>query len=169
VTTLHLLRHAKSSWSDDGLADHDRPLAPRGERAARRLAAHLRQQRISPSTVLCSSARRAHDTLALVAPAFGPETEISVEDELYAAPSEALLRRLHRISAGTESVMLIGHNPGLQDLAVALARGGAGLQRLAQRYPTGALATLRIRAGVPWPNLGPGDADLAGLVVPREL
>jgi phosphohistidine phosphatase len=168
MTTLHLLRHAKSSWADDRLADRDRPLAPRGERAARRLAEHLRQQRISPSKVLCSTARRARDTLALVAPAFGPGTEVSLEDGLYAASGESLLRRLRRVPAGTESVMLVGHNPGLQDLAVTLARGGAELGRLATRYPTAALATLRLRDGVTWPDLGPGDADLAGLVVPRD-
>jgi phosphohistidine phosphatase len=168
VKTLHLLRHAKSSWADTGLADHDRPLAPRGRRSAQKIAEHLRQQSVSPATVLCSSAIRSRETLALVAPALGRKTTIEVEDELYAAPVEALLQRLRRIPDLITSVMLIGHNPGLQDLALTLAGRGAKLERLREGFPTAALVTLRIPAAS-WRELGPGDAELVDYVVPREL
>jgi phosphohistidine phosphatase len=138
VKTLYLLRHAKSSWADTGVSDHDRPLTPRGQRAAQEMAKHLRQQGVSPVTVLCSSASRTRETLALVTPAFGRRTKIQVEDELYAAPAEALLERLRRMPERITSAMLIGHNPGLQDLALALAGHGAMLERLREVFPSGA-------------------------------
>jgi phosphohistidine phosphatase len=168
VKTVYLLRHAKSSWADTGLADYDRPLAPRGRRAAQKMAKHLRRQRVSPETVLCSSASRSRETLALVAPALGRNTKIQVEDELYGAPAEALLQRLRRIPDLTASVMLIGHNPGLQGLALTLAGHGAKLESVTEGFPTAALVTLRILAAT-WRELGSGDAELVDFVVPREL
>lgn len=168
MKTLHLLRHAKSSWADTRLADHDRPLAPRGQRAAQKMAKHLRQQGVSPATVLCSSAIRSREKLALVTPALGKKTKIEVEDALYAAPVEALLQRLRRIPDLMTSVMLIGHNPGLEDLALMLAGHGAKLERLREGFPTAALVTLRIPEAR-WRELGPGDAELVDYVVPREL
>jgi phosphohistidine phosphatase len=166
--TLYLLRHAKSSWADTGLADHDRPLAPRGRRAAQKMAKHLRRQSVSPETVLCSSAKRSRETLALIAPALGRTTKIQVEDELYAAPAEALLQRLRRIPDLTASVMLIGHNPGLQDLALTLAGHGAKLDSVTEGFPTAALVTLRSPIAS-WSELGPGEAELVDFVVPRAL
>jgi phosphohistidine phosphatase len=168
VNTLHLLRHAKSSWADTGLADHDRPLTPRGRRAAKKMAKHMRQHGVLTATVLCSSASRSRETLALVAPALGRKTKIQVEDGLYAAPAEALLQRLRRIPDLTASVMLIGHNPGLQDLALMLAGHGVKLKLLREGLPTAALVTLRIPAAS-WRELGPRDAELVDFVVPRDL
>jgi phosphohistidine phosphatase len=168
MKTLYLLRHAKSSWADTAIGDQDRPLAPRGHRAADKVANHLLQQGAAPAIVLCSSARRARDTLALVAPAFGKATEHVVEEGLYAASAAELLRRLRRIPDRTPSVMIIGHNPGLQDLAVTLAAHGALLERLREGFPTTALAVLQspIKS---WRELGPGNAKLIDFVVPREL
>lgn len=168
MKNLHLLRHAKSSWPDTGVDDHDRPLSPRGRRAAKKMAKHLRQQGLSPAMVLCSSAIRSRETLALIAPALSKKTKIQVEDELYAAPVEALLQRLRRVPDLIASVMLIGHNPGLQDLALTLAGRGAKLERLREGFPTAALITLRIPAGS-WREFGPGDAELVDYVVPGEL
>ena len=170
MKVLYLLRHAKSSWDDSGLADRDRPLAPRGRKAAARIAAHLRAERIEPAVVLCSSAVRTRQTLDAILPALEGAPEILIEDDLYAAGAESLLARIRAVPAAAPSVLLIGHNPGMADLAFALAGGGDGaaLQRLREGFPTGALATLAI-AHAGWAELGDGDAELAAYVVPREL
>ena len=114
---LLLLRHAKSSWDDPALADHDRPLAPRGRRAAKLIGEHLRENQIGVSLVLCSSARRARETLDLVQ----TPGEVLIERELYGASADELLARLRRVPDQRGTVMLIGHNPAIEDLAVGLA------------------------------------------------
>jgi phosphohistidine phosphatase len=167
VKTVHLLRHAKSSWSDTEVADHDRPLAPRGQSDARQLAKRLGPHGIAPALVLCSSARRSQDTLGLIAGSLPRKTKILVEDELYAAPAEALLQRLRRIPDAIPSTLLIGHNPGLQDLGLTLAGHGPGLEPLRERFPTCALVTVRIRA-VTWRELEPGSGEVIDYLIPRE-
>src|SRR3954454_11353376 len=126
---LLLLRHAKSSWKDRELADHDRPLAPRGRRATKLIAEHLRQQSVMPAVVLCSSARRTRETLERIAPALGEEVPVRIERELYAASEQGLLERLRGLEDGVESVLVIGHNPGLQRLRASLPGGRAGARR----------------------------------------
>jgi phosphohistidine phosphatase len=168
MKTIYLLRHAKSSWADTGINDLDRPLALRGQRAAQKIANHLRRQGVSPAILLCSSARRARETLALVAPAFGSATEHAVEEGLYAASAAQLLGRLRRIPDRTASVMIIGHNPGLQDVAVTLVGHGAWLERLREGFPTAALAVLRSPIAS-WSELRPREAELIDFVVPRGL
>ena len=163
-----LLRHAKSSWSDPGLADLDRPLAPRGERAARRIAEHLSRSEIRPSLVLCSPARRARQTLEAIEPSLGGTSLVELASELYAASAEALLERLRAVPDSADSVLLIGHNPGLEQLALALAERGADLPRLREKFPTGALATIVV-GGESWAGLEPGSGELVDYVVPREL
>lgn len=165
--TIYLLRHAKSSWSDSALPDHERPLAPRGRRAAKVIAKHVRQAGIEPELVLCSSAERTRETLELVRHALG-DAPVQIEDELYTASSDRLLERLRAVGDEVASVMLIGHNPALQDLALALASTGAELERLHAKFPTAALATLVVPGGS-WSGLAAGDAELAAYVVPREL
>jgi phosphohistidine phosphatase len=164
---LHLLRHAKSSWKDTGLADHDRPLAGRGRRAATAIARHLQEQRIEPELILCSTARRARETLDRVQPALGTPT-IRVERDLYAASADALLERLRSVPDAIESVMLIGHNPGLQELALDLARRSDSVRELEAKYPTAALATLAIQVAS-WHELDRDTAELVALVRPRDL
>jgi phosphohistidine phosphatase len=161
--TLFLLRHAKSSWEDPGLADHDRPLAPRGRRAAKLIAEHLRREGVGPSLVLCSSARRARETLDRVA----PDGEARIEGELYGASATDLLARLRRVPGGVESVMLIGHNPAIHALAVRLACSGPTRPALERKFPTGALATLAFDGD--WQGLQAGTARLVAFVRPREL
>jgi phosphohistidine phosphatase len=165
--TLYLLRHAKSSWDDPGRPDRDRPLAPRGVRAGERMARHLSEAGVTPQLVLCSAAVRARQTLELVRPALGG-AEVRMEDDLYAAPAGQLLARLHAVPEAVADVLLVGHNPGLQDLALELAARGAALPELAAKFPTGALATLRIRDAA-WAELDDGDAELTALAVPRRL
>jgi phosphohistidine phosphatase len=163
---VYLLRHAKSSWKT-GARDHERPLAGRGRRAAKAIAAHLREQGIEPELVLCSTARRARETLERIEPALGAPT-VLIERELYGAGSGALLERLRGVPDEVRSVMLIGHNPGLQLLALELARPAAAVAELEAKFPTAALATLAF-SGAGWQGLEPGTADLAGLVRPRDL
>src|SRR5438445_1266609 len=136
---LFVLRHAKSSWEDPGLDDHERPLAPRGKRATQLISAYLRAGKIEPTLVLCSSARRTRETLDLVVP--GGKTVI--EPELYAASATTVLERLRRVPAKTASVMVVGHNPSLQTLVTRLALedvGDATLSAVKRKFPTGAIA-----------------------------
>jgi len=166
---LFLLRHAKSSWDDPGLDDHERPLAPRGRRAVEVLGEHLRDNDIHPALVLCSSSRRTRETLDGVAP--GGETLI--EAELYHADAEQLLERLRQVSDDVESVMVIGHNPTMQITALRLsdANGsdgdGSHRAQISQKFPTGALATLSFDCR--WSELGPGCARLVDYVQPKAI
>jgi phosphohistidine phosphatase len=164
---LYLLRHAKSSWKDTGLPDHDRPLARRGRRAAKAIARHLGDHGIEPDVVLCSTARRARETLERIEPALGSPA-VLVERDLYAANAPALLERLRSVPDTVESVMLIGHNPGLQQLALDLARPSPTVRELATKYPTAALATLTFPASS-WQELDRDTAELVALVRPRDL
>jgi phosphohistidine phosphatase len=158
---LFLLRHAKSSWDEPGLADHDRPLAPRGRKAATRMGEHVRGEQIRVALVLCSSARRARDTLDLVA----PPGEVRIERELYGATAIELLERLRRVPDDVDAVMLVGHEPAIRDLTVRLV--GSGSELTDRKFPTGALATLTVTG--PWSTLAPAHAELAAFVRPREL
>lgn len=165
MRTLYLLRHAKSSWDDPALPDRERPLASRGRRDAKRIGKHLRRLGITPALVLCSPAVRTQETLDLLRPALA-EVAAEVEEQLYGASSETLLERIHSVPDDVGSVLLIGHNPGLHDLALALASSGAKLERLEAKFPTAALATLALER---WSSLSPGDAELVAYVVPKQL
>jgi phosphohistidine phosphatase len=176
---LFVLRHAKSSWDDPSLADDERPLAPRGQKATKLLAQHVRAHHIEPEQVLCSPAVRTRQTFDGVAPG----GELIVEPELYAASGEALVERLRRVPEEICSVMVIGHNPALQMLVLRLAatdgapspdlvvaesgRSSDPLAEVRRRFPTGALATLTFQCA--WSELRPGRARLTGLVRPRDL
>jgi phosphohistidine phosphatase len=166
---LLLLRHAKSSWDDPGLSDHERPLAPRGRRAAEAMAAHLRDEGIEPDLVLCSSSRRTRETLDRLSPALGARPSVSIESELYGASERELLERLNALDDQPQSVLVIGHNPGIEQLAIDLAGSGAQpqLDALRRKFPTGALATLEFERG--WSELAPSSARLADFVTPKQL
>jgi len=145
--TLYLLRHAKSSWDDPALADHDRPLAPRGLRNASALADHFRREELQPQLVLCSTALRARETLAILLPGLDGESELRLEDTLYGAGASELLARLHVVPETVGSVLVIGHNPGLESLAERLGGDDAP-----GHLPTSALVELEVRG--PWSTLG---------------
>jgi phosphohistidine phosphatase len=165
---LWLLRHAKSSWDDQGIEDRDRPLAPRGEQAADRMRDYIATADIRPALVLCSSALRTRQTLARVLSALGPELEVRIEPSLYTFDAEALLTRLKAIPDDVGSAMLIGHNPAIHELAIMLAATGDGLDQLAQKYPTGALAAIELPQGH-WNEIGRTQGELIRFVIPREL
>jgi phosphohistidine phosphatase len=163
VKRLHLLRHAKSSWDDPELVDHERPLAPRGERACLRIAEHIRREGIAPELVLCSTALRARQTLAALLPVLEGDVQIRLEDGLYGAGVDQIVARLRDVDEAVGSVLMVGHNPTLHALALALTRRDDTLER----FPTGALASMTV--GVPWSELDEGVAELESFVVPREL
>jgi phosphohistidine phosphatase len=164
---LYLLRHAKSSWSDPSLPDHDRPLAPRGRRAAKTIGCHLSAQGIEPDMVLCSTALRARETLDRIERALG-KADIVLESELYAASANAVLDRVRRVPDEVGSVLVIGHNPGLQDLALDLARPAPEVRELEAKFPTAALVTLAF-PHASWRAIDRGTATLVDFVRPREL
>jgi len=166
VKLLCLLRHAKSSWADDDLPDRERPLTGRGRKAAAKVARYLADQHVEPDLVLCSPALRTRQTLELLRPALPEGAEVAVEDGLYGAPADDLLRRLHDLPEGAGRVLVIGHNPGLQELAARLAPPGQR-DRL-DHFPTAALAVFALQHGG-WTDLDERPAELVALVVPRDL
>jgi phosphohistidine phosphatase len=165
---VYMLRHAKSSWKDGSLPDRDRPLAGRGRRAAKAMARYLEAEGIRPDLVLCSSARRTRETLELAKGAWGDGVETNVGEALYGASESELLAHLKALPEEVGSVMMIGHNPGLEDLALALASDGAGLARMSEKYPTAALATIDLPAKR-WSTVRRRSGELVGFVRPKDF
>ncbi len=168
---LLLLRHAKSSWDDPALSDHARPLNPRGRDAARAMAEAMHRLGLAPDVVLVSSARRTLQTLAALEPWEEPPL-VEVMDALYLAPAPEILAVLRRAAPASRCMLLIGHNPGLHELAAQLANahapaGDKQVRRLNDAYPTGALAAFSI--ATPWQELGPAGARLTRFLVPKDL
>ena len=168
MSELHLLRHAKAAPQGEG-TDRDRPLEQRGRRGAQAVAAWAAEHKLSPALVLCSPAVRTRQTLDIVAPAFARPPQILFEDALYLATARQLMARLRQVPASTAGVMLVGHNPGLHELAALLSdvSGGPLMARLAGGLPTAALASYEV--AVPWAALDKQRARFAGLVTPKDL
>ena len=167
---LFVLRHAKSDWGQPGLADHERPLASRGTHAAGLLAGHFRQSRIEPDVVLCSTATRARETFEAVQAALPQQTPVWFERRLYGAGADELVDRLDEVPDSDGSVMLVGHNPGLQDLVLELApsREAALVARVEAKFPTAAFATIDLAVDR-WAEVRPGTGTLVAFVIPRDL
>ncbi len=167
---LYLLRHAKSSWDNSGLADHARGLAPRGKHAAVAMGQRFARASLRPDLILCSPARRAIQTLELVLGAFeagsGPAVEVC--EGLYPGPCDTLLELTRALPERVDRVLLLAHNPGLHELAVLLAAKGepAQLAALRTKFPTAALAVLALSD---WVEAGAGTAWLEEFVRPRDL
>jgi phosphohistidine phosphatase len=164
---IWLLRHAKSSWDDPTLADADRPLAPRGRRDAAVMAPYLATLDL-PRLVLCSAGLRARQTLAAVLPSLGSGLEIRIEPELYTFDADVLLARLRRLDDDVTSVMLVGHNPAFEELAMDLTSDGELRERLDQTFPTGALATIEL-PGERWASLGDPTGGITRFITPSDL
>lgn len=168
MSEVHLLRHAKAVPQEEGGPDRDRPLEPGGRRAAQALAQWIAEHRLSPALVLCSPALRARQTLEIVAPSFPQPPQILLEERLYLANARQLLARLREVPASIASVMLVGHNPGLHELAMYLSDLATGpLVARLDGFPAGALASYEVR--VPWSALDRRRARLTGVVLPEEL
>lgn len=165
---LWLLRHAKSSWDETHLADHDRPLSPRGRRAACAIGRWVDETGIRPDVVLCSSARRARETLAAVLPGLGGEVQVHVEPGLYTFQAEDLLARVRELPDDAISAMVVGHNPAIAETIARLAREGHRLADARTKVPTGALACIDLEVDA-WRDVTKDCGVLAAFVVPREL
>ncbi len=170
MLTLLLLRHAKSSWDLAAASDHERPLAKRGMTAAPLIADHMAQHGWSPDHVLCSTAVRTRATLDLVLPRLQATPDSSFENDLYLADADQLLDRIKRLPHASTCAMLIGHNPGFEDLARMLAGGGnaIALAALGKKFPTAGLAVITFDCGT-WADVGPGKGQLSAFVTPRSL
>ena len=167
MRTLHLLRHAKSSWDDESLADFDRPLNDRGRRACEALSTYFAEEAIAPDRILCSPARRTRETLAGVEAALdGPPAEFP--DELYGADAETISALIAALPDDVATAMVIAHNPGIEEAALHLAGSGADLEAMRTKYPTGALATIEFEEEI-WSEVTPNSGKLASFVKPREL
>jgi phosphohistidine phosphatase len=167
MKVLYLLRHAKSDWDDPELPDQDRPLAARGVRASRDMAKRLKKAGVTPSLVLCSPALRARQTLDLIAPALGQKVAIKYDDGLYGASAADVIKRLGAVADSVPSVMVVGHNPTIQELTLELTGPGEDTGGVRQKFPTAALAVLEIDQR-DWKNLRPGCAHLVGFLTPRD-
>ncbi|MGH6736315.1 MAG: SixA phosphatase family protein [Methyloceanibacter sp.] len=170
MLTLSLLRHAKSSWKNPTLPDRERPLATRGMADAPLMGRTMAERGIDPELVLCSSARRTVDTLALVLPQLKVEPKVTYEDALYHASPAEMLEILRAIQPGASRVMIVGHNPEIQALALDLVGSGPKhvRDRLREKYPTAGLAVINFTAGL-WSSIDVNSGSLNLFLVPREL
>ena len=179
---LVLLRHAKSAWPD--VPDHERPLAGRGIRTAPVMGRWLRDAGLVPDQVLCSTARRARETWQFAQAGLAATPPVSFEDRIYDATATELLALIREVPPATGTLLLIGHNPAIEDLALMLAAApgaarpsaagpGSGtassgdLERMRAKFPTAAIAVLQ-PAGT-WRALAQGRARLTAFVTPRDL
>lgn len=165
---LYLLRHAKSGWDDEGIDDHDRPLAKRGLRDAGSLASYLVQSDAAFDLVLCSSALRTRQTLDALLMRLKPHRVI-IDHDLYLASSKTVLDHVRALNDKDRSVLVIAHNPGLHELALALAdpQSAPNLPSLSGKFPTGALAGFAIAGS--WRALALRSAQLLSYVTPHDL
>jgi phosphohistidine phosphatase len=157
VKTLHLLRHAKSDWSDERLSDHDRPLNKRGRKARETVAKHVRKWHVD--LVVCSTARRARETSEPVVSTLG--CDVRYDDALYGASTRELLDVVRVLPAELRVVMLVGHNPSMEDFTELLCGDSPG-------YPTAALGTVALDVDE-WADVDPGSGSLVGFVTPKQL
>ncbi|MFF3685481.1 SixA phosphatase family protein [Streptomyces sp. NPDC002187] len=166
VRRLIVVRHAKSAWPAE-VDDHDRPLAKRGRRDAPAAGRWLRGCGHVPDLVLCSTAVRARRTWELAAAALDAPPPVVHDMNLYHAGARELLDTLRRTAPGTETVLLVGHNPAVQELVLSVARTAAddALARAREKFPTCAIAVLEWQGS--WAFLGPGVARLTAFEVAR--
>ena len=164
---LCLLRHAKSSWDDLSLSDADRPLAARGRRAAPQMGAHMRESLLLPEFALCSPARRAVETWDLVAGELGHDPVIEMPPDMYESDPMQMLALVRNIDNLYSSAILIGHNPGLHELATRLIETETS-PRIFGKFPTASLAVFEISVER-WEDIRPGCGRLTTFIRPSEL
>ncbi len=167
---LILLRHAKSDWSAAGLPDRDRDLAPRGSESAPRIGAYMARHGLLPDLVLCSTARRARRTWDLVAEAFAQAPPTTYDERLYETGADVILEVIKGVGRHVHALLVVGHNPGLRDLAELLIAAGdiENRQRLLEKFPTSSLAVIDFPVD-DWSRLHPRAGRLDRFVEPRML
>ncbi|WP_267348218.1 histidine phosphatase family protein [Sphingomonas sp. GM_Shp_2] len=168
MKTLTLLRHAKSGWDDAVARDFDRPLNTKGRRAAGMIGRHLRQSALEFDRVYASPAVRVIETLDEVWDGYGRRREPVWDQRMYLASAATLLDGIVRLPDAAARVLLVGHNPGLEDLVLKLARASAFRDAVAEKYPTASVAELTFDVDH-WSQVIPGGAVLTRFVRPRDL
>jgi phosphohistidine phosphatase len=167
---LLLLRHAKSSWDDPMADDFDRPLSSRGRRAAPLMGRHIAAHRLVPQKIVCSAARRTRETLAGLLPYLADDLDLRITRDLYDASEDRYLDLLRAQGGTARTLMMIGHNPSLQDAALTLIGQGnpSLIDDMRAKFPTGALAVIDFDAKR-WIDVEPGGGRIVAFFRPREL
>jgi phosphohistidine phosphatase len=165
---LTLLRHAKSTWDDPVARDFDRPLNRRGRKAAHAIGAEMRRLGLAFDAVIASPATRVKETLAEVEAGYGDTLGAAFDQRLYLASTDTLLELVRGADEAAGRLLLVGHNPGLERLAMELTRGGALREQVAIKYPTATLAEIALRAER-WRDIAVGSGRLARFIRPRDL
>ena len=170
MMTLTLFRHAKSSWEMAGLDDSERPLNARGMAAAPMMGNFVREQGLIPELVLCSTAVRTRKTLELASAEWQPEPKKKYEAALYLAEPFDLLERIRKTPKSIKHLMLVGHNPGLQILAIELiGEGDPELVRaISTKLPTSGVIVVTFDVKT-WTDVGPGKGSLMHFATPKML
>ena len=168
MKTLTLLRHAKSGWDDPVANDFNRPLNARGRRAARAMGREMRRLGLAFDQVLASPATRVTETLTELAQGYGAAVDTHFDASIYLAPVETLLALVRAADDADSRLLLVGHNPGMEQLALLLSGPGALRDRIAAKYPTAALAEIGFEVAH-WRDIATGEGRLARFIRPREL
>jgi phosphohistidine phosphatase len=168
MKTLTLLRHAKSGWDSPVARDFERPLNARGRKAARAMGREMRRLDLGFDQVLASPATRVTETLTELAQGYGGAVDTSFDEAIYLAPVETLLALVRAADDADARLLLVGHNPGMEQLALLLSGAGALRDQVAVKYPTGALAEIGFDVAH-WQDVAPGEGRLARFIRPREL
>lgn len=168
---LTVLRHAKSSWDDHSLDDFNRPLNDRGWKAACRIGKEMKHRKMCFDFAVASTAARVRETIDGLIETYGqPDFPIHFDARIYMATTATLMEVVRDIPDEAERALLVGHNPGLEQLIVALTKDDdQGLRaRVEGRYPTGALAVMKLDIGT-WNDLRAESGKLVELIFPRDL
>lgn len=168
MKTLTLLRHAKSGWDDPVARDFDRPLNGKGRKAAARVGRHLKDEGLAFDSVVASPALRVQQTIAGVEDGYGRSLAPVWDKRIYMASLATLLDLVHSLDDGHGRVLLVGHNPGLEDLVLTLASASPYRDEVEIKYPTATLAELRFEVER-WADVGEGKGELVRFTRPREL
>jgi phosphohistidine phosphatase len=167
---LMLLRHAKSNWSSSGVQDAARPLTERGRAAARLMGGYMARHALIPERVLCSPARRTRETWAGISAQWPADTDVVFEERLYAATPQGVLSAVRAQNDDVRGLLVIGHNPGLQEAAeLLIAAGDVELrERLREKFPTATLAVIDF-AVEKWSRIHERSGRLVRYITPRSI
>jgi phosphohistidine phosphatase len=170
MKTLYLMRHAKSAHGAGPARDHDRPLNERGRSAAVMVGQYMAARKLSPQHILCSDAKRTRETLGLLSPDIVPDVPTELRADLYLASTRTLLTAVRKLPNTATSALVIGHNPGIQNLALSLIGSGkaSAINNLEVKFPTAALAVIRFNINQ-WNKLGLNEGEMLDYVLPRTL
>lgn len=170
MRTLYLLRHAKSDWDESSTADFDRPLSKRGFSAAPRMGLFMQENKFAPERIFCSSAKRTRQTLGALQPYLGDCTDVQFMERIYTGGAQEYFNLLRNHGENAQSLMLIGHNPSIQGLALALSGSGdeTARQQMATKYPTAGLSVIQFKIDN-WSEIAESSGHLELFVTPRLI